>query len=209
MNFIKKCTDQMSLESKFETFKNKHSLDDEAIGEILIIFNSAFIELAHKLLKSNDIEVPKETSTKKNTGPKKFATKIAAEYAADNDVTLDDIDKEKITKKDIDEFIKARNNVPKSESNVKKLITEKSQVKTEKKVKEKCKGLTKNGEPCNREGTEKPDGAKGCFCFRHAMDWKNYEVSSDSELDEEDIFTDPNAICKEIPDLAIRDDTEE
>lgn len=199
----------MSIEAKFETFKNKHSLDDEAIGEILIIFNSAFIELAHKLLKSNDIDVPKENNTKKNTGPKKFATKIAAEYATDNDVSLDDFDKEKITKKDIDEFIKSRNSIHKPESKVKKLITEKSEIKTVKKVKERCKGLTKNGEPCNREGTEKPEGAKGCFCFRHAMDWKNYEVSSDSELDEEDIFTDPNSICREIPDLAIRDEIDE
>jgi len=39
------------------------------------------------------------------------------------------------------------------------------------------------------------------------MDWKNYEVSSDSELEEEDIFTDPNKIT--IPDLAIRDPDEE
>ena len=82
-----------------------------------------------------------------------------------------------------------------------------NEVKNTTEIKEKCKGLTKTGEPCNRPGTEKPNGSKNCFCFRHAMDWKNYEVSSDSELDEEDIFTDPNKIT--IPDLAIRDPDEE
>jgi len=183
----------MSLESKFETFKNKHGLNDDAIGEILVIFNEAFIELAHKLLKNG--EIPE--SKKPYSGPKKFATKIAAEYAAENDLTLDDFDKEKITKKDIDEKIK--NNVKKSAS---KKVTKTENIETVTKTpvttKEKCKGITKTGEACSRPGTEKPDGSKNCYCFRHAIDWKNYEVSSDSELEEEDIFTDPNQMCKEI-----------
>ncbi len=175
----------MSLESKFTDFKTKHDLEDEAIAEILVIFNEAFVELAHKLLASNDIQFPKTLKEKVYTGPKKWATKIAAEYAAENEVTLDDFNKEKITKKDIDEFVKESNKLI-TKPSIKKTTTEKTECK------EKCKGLTKNGTPCNRPGTEKPAGAKNCFCFRHAMDWKNYEVSSDSELEEEDIFTDPN-----------------
>jgi len=202
----------MSLESKFETFKTKHDLEDEAIAEILVIFNEAFVELAHKLLASTDIQIPKtvKETSKTYTGPKKWATKIAAEYAAENEVTLDDFDKEKVTKKDIDEFVKAKNNtkMPTLNTKPKKSVASTSnEVKNTPEVKEKCKGLTKSGEPCNRPGTEKPNGSKNCFCFRHAMDWKNYEVSSDSELEEEDIFTDPNKIT--IPDLAIRDPEEE
>ena len=202
----------MSLESKFETFKTKHDLEDEAISEILVIFNEAFVELAHKLLASTDIQIPKtvKETSKTYTGPKKWATKIAAEYAAENEVTLDDFDKEKVTKKDIDELVKAKNNtkIPALNTKPKKPDSSSSnEVKNTPEVKEKCKGLTKSGEPCNRLGTEKPNGSKNCFCFRHAMDWKNYEVSSDSELEEEDIFTDPNKIT--IPDLAIRDPEEE
>lgn len=202
----------MSLESKFETFKTKYDLEDEAIAEILVIFNEAFVELAHKLLASNDIQIPKNVKepSKTYTGPKKWATKIAAEYAAENEVTLDDFDKEKVTKKDIDDFVKSKNNtkMPALNTKPKKSVASSSnETKVTPEVKEKCKGLTKSGEPCNRPGTEKPSGSKNCFCFRHAMDWKNYEVSSDSELEEEDIFTDPNKIT--IPDLAIRDPDEE
>ena len=175
----------MSLEAKFETFKTKHELDDSAIAELLSIFNESFVELAHKLLKSTDVPIQKQTKT---VTAKKWATKIAAEYANENEVTLDDFDKEKITKKDIDEFVKIRT----SESHT-KLKTEKQKKDPVKKetVKEKCKGITKNGEPCSRSGTEKPEGSSNCFCFRHAMDWKNYEISSDSELEEEEIFKDP------------------
>ena len=191
----------MTLDAKFNDFKEKYSLNDEAMAEMLSIFNDSFIELAHKLLQSNDIPVPDTTKVSKTpkvskgsketktTGTKKWATKIAAEYAGENELTLDDFDKEKITKKDIDEYIK--NN--KTNKNVPK-ITSKSDTNNTKKVtvKEKCGGINKSGEPCNRPGTEKPDGSSKCFCFRHAMDWKLYEVSSDSDLEEE-IFLDPNA----------------
>lgn len=197
----------MTLDAKFNDFKEKYSLNDEAMAEMLSIFNDSFIELAHKLLQSNDIPVPdttktpKTTKTKisKTTGTKKWATKIAAEYAGENELTLDDFDKEKITKKDIDEYIKnnkTNKNAPKivSKSSPKEIDTAEINTKTTKKVtiKEKCGGINKNGEPCNRPGTEKPDGSSKCFCFRHAMDWKLYEVSSDSDLEEE-IFLDPNA----------------
>ena len=198
----------MSLETKFETFKTKHELDDSAIAELLSIFNESFVELAHKLLKSTDVSNQNNQNQNnqkqaKTVTVKKWATKIAAEYANENDVTLDDFDKEKITKKDIDEFVKIRT----SESHT-KLKTEKSKKEPVKKetVKEKCKGITKNGEPCSRSGTEKPSGSSNCFCFRHAMDWKNYEISSDSDLEEEEIFKDP---VKKIPNLEIKDDDDD
>jgi hypothetical protein len=207
----------MTLDEKFNDFKQKYSLNDEAMAEMLSIFNDSFIELAHKLLQSNDIPVPDtankpkmtKTNTIKTPGVKKWATKIAAEYAGENELTLDDFDKEKITKKDIDDYIKnnkTNKNAPKitSKSNNKDTIninnpkdTEDSNNPKDKNakkiiVREKCSGINKSGEPCNRPGTEKPDGSSKCFCFRHAMDWKLYEVSSDSDLEEE-TFLDPNS----------------
>lgn len=194
----------MALDAKFNAFKVKHGLGDEAMAEMLSIFNDSFIELAHKLLQSNDtpIQTPKPTSktTKQVSDKKKFATKIAAEYAAENDLTLDDFDKEKVTKKDIDEHMKTN----KSSKSVPKLDTTPIVKETKQTLcKEKCNGINKSGEPCNRPGTEKPDGSSKCFCFRHAMDWKVYEISSDSDLEEEEeIFNDLNEKI-DIPDLAI------
>ena len=193
----------MALDAKFNAFKVKHDLDDEAMAEMLSIFNDSFIELAHKLLQSHDIQVPKttkNTNTKTSPDKKKFATKIAAEYAAENDLTLDDFDKEKITKKDIDEYIKA-NKSSKPSKTIPKLDTTPVVKETKEPVsKEKCCGIAKSGEPCNRPGTEKPDGSSKCFCFRHAMDWKMYEISSDSDLEEEE----PQDVSEEIfRDLAI------
>jgi len=200
----------MALDAKFNAFKVKYSLGDEAMAEMLSIFNDSFIELAHKLLSSNDIEVPKkkqETQSKSKTssGAKKFATKIAAEYAAENELTLDDFEKEKVTKKDIDELIKATTNTTKKKAIPKLDTASTPSVEKKKEIvsKEKCGGITKNGEPCNRPGTEKPDGSSKCFCFRHAMDWKMYEVSSDSDLEEEEIFKDPNEKTDAAFDLAI------
>jgi len=180
----------MALDAKFNSFKVKYSLGDEAMAEMLSIFNDSFIELAHKLLQSNDIQVPKtttkNTNTKTDPDKKKFASKIAAEYAAENDLTLNDFDKEKITKKDIDEYIKAsKSNKP--TKTIPKLDTTPVVKETKEPVsKEKCCGITKSGEPCNRPGTEKPDGSSRRFCFRHALDWKMYEISSDSDLETEE-----------------------
>ena len=180
----------MSLETKFNDFKEKHDLDDSAIAELLKIFNESFIELAHKLLSTD----PKENTNKtKNTvGTKKFATKIAAEYAAEHDLTLDNFDKEKITKKDIDEVIKSRvNTIPKLDTTPVKKTIKPSDGK-------KCQGLTKSGDPCGKSGTTQPDGSKNFFCFRHAVDWKNYEISSDSDLEEEpQVFKNPCTSCDE------------
>ena len=191
----------MALDAKFNAFKVKYSLGDEAMAEMLSIFNDSFIELAHKLLSSNDIPVQKPTpqsKSKTSSGAKKFATKIAAEYAAENELTLDDFDKEKVTKKDIDEYIKANKSSKPSKTIPKLDTTPVVKEKKEPVSKEKCGGITKSGEPCNRPGTEKPDGSSKCFCFRHAMDWKMYEISSDSDLEAEE----PH--CEEIfRDLAI------
>ena len=99
-----------TLDQKFEAFRAKYDLTEEATTEMLAIFNETFIELAHKLLSSTEITTSLPATTKPrmpvtrktpsvSTGVKKFATKIAAEYAAERGFTLDDFDKEKITKK--------------------------------------------------------------------------------------------------------------
>ena len=201
----------MALDAKFNAFKDKYNLGDEAMAEMLSIFNDSFIDLAHKLLQSEEIKVPRQTkgvniNKSKSISNKKWATKIAAEYAAENELTLDNFDKEKITKKDIDEYIKNHKESP--AKSIKKLDT--TVTKKETNVKHKCCGLTKNCEPCNRAGTEQPEGSKKHFCFRHSMDWKIYEVSSDSDLeeDEPDLFGD-KLICKEIEEENIFNDLAE
>ena len=174
-----------TLEEKFSNYKENHSLSDEAMQQLLVIFNESFIELAHKLLNTKD-ETP--TKSKKDKTPdkkrenkdKKWATKIAQEYAEDNNLTLDDFDMScKITKKHIDDFIKIKNapNIKKIDSNQR----EKSGVV-------KCAGLTNKGCPCGKPGTEKPNGSSNMYCFRHATEWQNFEVSSDSELEEEEFI---------------------
>ncbi len=198
-----------TLDQKFEAFRAKYNLTEEATTEMLAIFNETFIELAHKLLSNTEITVPVSAPTKRvsatrktpsvSTGVKKFATKIAAEYAAERGFTLDDFDKEKITKKDIDEL--AKNGKPnasgsssaetqeETEKTIPSLMTDicKEIKNTKKKPVQKCHGVNRDGSPCDKNGDQKPDGCNNTYCFRHALDWKKYEVSSDSELEEEEI----------------------
>lgn len=195
----------MSLESRFECFKIKNSLDDSAMTELLALFNDSLLELAHKLLETT---TPSATSTKakkvsNKSGVKKWATKIAAEYAIENDVTLDNFDKEKITKKDIDEYMKSQNVVPKLKTEpVKKEVKKQpwydSGEDSSKTCNGKCRGMNKSGDPCQKSGTTKPVDAKNHYCFKHAMDWKNYEVSSDSDLEEEETAQSANNEMCEI-----------
>ena len=198
-----------TLDQKFEAFRAKYDLTEEATTEMLAIFNETFIELAHKLLSSQDISTnvsvkntpaPRKytKSTEKSSGVKKFATKIAAEYAAERGFTLDDFDKEKITKKDVDELAKnGKPNTPtpeEPEKTIPKLMTDmcKEIKNTKKKPVQKCHGVNRDGTPCDKNGEQKPDNCSNYYCFRHALDWKKYEVSSDSELEEEEemIFKD-------------------
>jgi hypothetical protein len=204
-----------TLDQKFEAFRAKYDLTEEATTEMLAIFNETFIELAHKLLSNQDISTnvsvknmpaPRKytKSTEKSSGVKKFATKIAAEYAAERGFTLDDFDKEKITKKDIDELAKnGKTNASGSasaetpdepEKTIPKLMTDMCQdiKNTKKKSVQKCHGVNRDGTSCDKTGDQKPDNCSNYYCFRHALDWKKYEVSSDSELEEEEemIFKD-------------------
>ena len=191
------------MEARFKEFQTEYNLDDEAMGKLLGLFNDAFIEIAHKLI--NDTKVQSNTQIKNSPSPKtnkfplvkRWATKIASEYAQENNLTLDDFEMEtlkdgKITKSDINTYLKAN-----------KLTTKKTAKKTssveevqdepwykspgKEKTVNKCCGMNKSGDPCKQPGTTKPDGSNNYYCFRHGIDWKNFEVSSDSDLDEEPI----------------------
>jgi len=209
-----------TLDQKFEAFRAKYDLTEEATTEMLAIFNETFIELAHKLLSSTEITTPLPATTKPrmsatrktpsvSSGVKKFATKIAAEYAAERGFTLDDFDKEKITKKDIDELSKngkpnttgsASAETPEeTEKTIPSLMTDicKEIKNTKKKSVQKCHGVNRDGSPCDKNGDQKPDGCNNSYCFRHALDWKKYEVSSDSELEEEELMFKDLAITTE------------
>ena len=207
-----------TLDQKFEAFRAKYDLTEEATTEMLAIFNETFIELAHKILSNTGITTPMSTSTnvkqiatrknnttEKSSGVKKFATKIAAEYAAERGFTLDDFDKEKITKKDIDELAKNGKGPVKtsqqdeSEKTIPMLMTDMCQEikNTKKKPVQKCHGVNRDGTTCDKNGDQKPDGCNNNYCFRHALDWKKYEVSSDSELEEEELIFKDLAIATE------------
>ena len=184
------------MESRFTCFKTKHNLDESAMEELLNLFNDSFIELAHKLLE-NSPKTPSPTvknSKPVSSGEKKWATKIAAEYASENNLTLDDFDKEKITKKDIDLHMKEGKKVSKKLPHVKSNKEETKDAKwyeagpgKSKETHGKCCGMNKSGDPCLKQGTVNPENSKNYYCFRHAVDWKNFEVSSDSDLDVEEL----------------------
>ena len=192
----------MSIENTFAVFKTKYSLPDSAIDELKAIFDVIIVDFAHKILSDETKIVPKPDTSKTSTTKlskkldtsvvKKFSTKIAEEYAAECGVTLEEIPSEtgKVTKKEIEKYIKNKSGSKSSETSGKKSVV-KEPVDGESSVlskKEKCGGINKDGNPCSMNATKTPDGSKKCYCFRHAIDWKQYEISSDSddELEKED-----------------------
>jgi hypothetical protein len=232
----------MAIETKLATFKEKYSLPEEAITELKAIFDSIIVEFTHKIINTESVKtVPKLDTSRVIYTEKRFATKIADEYASECNVTLEEIPSEtgKVTKKDVEKYVKTKTGLKskksknpkdlpeqesksksKSESESKLKITSKTDIETDtetketkkirsktdfeseaetdteiKKIvskkeksvtKEKCNGITKDGNPCNLNATKNPDGSKKCYCFRHAIDWKQYEVSSDSDYEKDE-----------------------
>tara|TARA_B100000427_G_C15519878_1_gene599806 strand:- start:2621 stop:3241 length:621 start_codon:yes stop_codon:yes gene_type:complete len=194
------------MEARFKEFQTEYNLNDEAMGKMLGLFNDAFIEIAHKLINDTNVNVSvKKTNVKKTTSDnspgcppvKRFATKIAAEYAQENNLTLDDFDigtlkDGKITKNDINTYLKANKLTTKKESKKNTTVASNQEEPwyknpSKEKTVNKCCGMNKSGDPCKQPGTTKPDGANNYYCFRHGIDWRNFEVSSDSDLEEEPI----------------------
>jgi hypothetical protein len=208
----------MALEIKFIEFKQKYDLSDDALEEVKNLFNEAFIAVANSILTNKElkvetvkkepkVETKKEPKTEtKGDSIKKWASKIAEEFASENNLTLDDFpdDCGKITKKSIEQLVKSKNTTTKFTKT--KTVDTKSgdtksadtKTKSTKESKLMCSGIKKDGTPCSRNGTDTPDGSKKSYCWRCAIEWKNYEVSSDSSEEESEEFSDDV-----VPDLAI------
>lgn len=101
----------MATETKLAVFKDKHGLSDNAMIELKTIFDSIIVEFAHKIMNTESAKtIPKLDTTRVIYAEKKFATKIAAEYAAECNVTIDEIPSEtgKVTKKDVEKYQKSK-----------------------------------------------------------------------------------------------------
>jgi hypothetical protein len=215
----------MALEIKFIEFKQKYDLSDDALEEVKSLFNEAFITVANSILTNKELKletVKKESKSKvetkkepktesKGDSIKKWASKIAEEFASENNLTLDDFpdDCGKITKKSIEQLVKSKNNTTTKFTKTKTDDTKSEDTKIgntkssdakgkSKESKLMCSGIKKDGTPCSRNGTDTPDGSKKSYCWRCAIEWKNYEVSSDSSEEESEEFSD-----NVVPDLLV------
>jgi len=209
----------MALELKFIEFKNKYDLSDDALEEVKSLFNEAFITVANSILTNKELKVEtvkKESKSKvetkkepkteiKGDSIKKWASKIAEEFASENNLTLDDFpdDCGKISKKSIEQLVKSKNNTTtkftKTKTEDSKIGNTKSSDAKGKSKESKlmCSGIKKDGTPCSRNGTDTPEGSKKSYCWRCAIEWKNYEVSSDSSEEESEEFSD-NGIFRDL-----------
>ena len=98
----------MAIELKLSAFKDKYSLPECAMEELKTIFDSFIVDFTHKIMTDTKKTMPKLDTSKIIYAEKKFATKIAEEYASECGVTLEEIPSEtgKVTKKDVDKYIK-------------------------------------------------------------------------------------------------------
>lgn len=189
----------MSTVSVLEDFVAKYSIPDDAVKELLDIFNRSLVNISTEILKTNNIHSNKsdkindkiisKSSHSKSSDAKKFVSKKAEEYAKENNLSIDDFDLDKISKKDVENKVRDIAKINKSNSSGIKIISSNDTTTTKlspKKDKIICSGLTKKGEACNKVGCTQPDGAKNKYCFRHAEDWKAFECDSDSSDDDHD-----------------------
>lgn len=129
-----------------------------------------------------DNDTPVNKTTKKNVKTtKKFATKIAEDYARDNNITLDDFDDDagKINKSQVIQLVKKleKSNEGSSKQHAKKQKTV---------DKRPCNGLTKTGDSCKTAAkAEKPDGSNFYYCAKHIENWRMFEADSDTEHEED------------------------
>ena len=181
---------------KLTRFAENNGLPPSAVGELVQLFNEALVAVGQGILKEASAVEPKreKLEPKKGGGDKRWASKVAAAFAEEKGVTLDDFEEVKVTKQHILEYLKGRPATKKSPP-PKQGEAEPSSVGSGKSVgkgkKVQCNGMTAGGDPCSRTGTVKPDGAANCYCFRHADQWRDFEcaVSDNSDLEEEDLFS--------------------
>ena len=161
------------METRLEYIFTKYNIVEEDQIEIIGIFNKSLIEISEGILG-------KKKETLKEKGEKRWASKKASEYEEENGISLEEFEGTKITKKEIEEYVKNRVR----ESKETKISTKVNVEKLEKKC--MCSGITKKGEACNKIGVEQPSGAKRNYCVKHSVDWKTYECDSDSSEDEKE-----------------------
>jgi uncharacterized DUF497 family protein len=161
------------MENRLEYIFEKYNIVEEDQREIIEIFNKSLIEISDGIL-GNKNKVKKE----KEKGEKRWASKKASEYAEENGVSLEEVEGIKITKKEIEEYVKQRVREGKETKISTKVNTEKSEKRC------MCSGITNKGEACNKVGVEKPEGAKRKYCVKHSVDWRTYECDTDSSESE-------------------------
>ena len=180
-------------------FSVRYELGESGEKELIEMFNKSLLEVSQRILEKYDGKSVGLTETKviKSKGTKKFASKKAEEYAYENNLSLDDFNQEKISKKDVEDKVrketKEKTNLT---TNTPNSSTNSSSKKIERKV--LCCGLTKKGDQCTRAGTLKPNGAKKMYCFRHADEWNTFECDSDSS-DEEELKLEKIQVCQPVP----------
>jgi hypothetical protein len=186
------------FEEDLREFCEKNNLGDEGVSELLELFNGALLEVGRGILdsvkeKSKNKSADKSTKITKNSGvEQKWASKVSANYAMENNLTLDDFHGiEKVTKQHILDLLKENGNT-KEKQKINKSSTSSSNTqaspktsaspKTTSKKKVQCNGFNTKG-ACTRTGTVIPNGAKNSYCFRCAENWNDFEtaVSSDSD----------------------------
>ena len=180
-------------------FSVRYELGEEGEKELIDMFNKSLLEVSQRILEKYDgkseSSVPKIKSRVTGVN-KKFASKKAEEYAHENNLSLDDFDQEKISKKDVEDKVRKQT---KEKTNLATNTPNNSTNSSSKKIERKvlCCGLTKKGDQCTRAGTLKPNGAKKMYCFRHADEWNTFECDSDSS-DEEELKLEKIQVCQPV-----------
>ena len=167
--------------SKLSEFVEREGLSVEKTGELIQLFNEALVEIGQGILKES--RPRKEVANKGVVGEQRWASKVAEAFAVEKGLSLGDFPGVgKVTKQHMLDHLKGTGKM----SPVVSVKGSPSVGVKGKKV--QCSGLTAKGEPCTRTGTVTPDGAKNCYCFRHADAWRDFEtcMSSDSEVEEEE-----------------------
>ena len=188
-------------------YVTKYSIDEEQEKEL----KSLMSELVNEKLEEISVGILSETRKgvavekvkkvkKVEKVEKKFASKKAENQAKEHGLSLEDFDKEKVGKKDVDDKIKERIR------NEDKVQSEVNIVKGNKKV--MCSGLTPKGEACQKTGKFNADGkASKKYCKTHEKDWQMYECracSSDSS-DQEESLVDEESLVEEESEIGIKD----
>lgn len=202
------------MSKKLQEFFDKFEIDQDLAHEIQNVFidilvenSSINVEDFRKKSKQADSsssssvicrEVNSETLNKTTKilelENKKWASKTAQQFAEENNVSLDDFSKAKVTKMDIVEFLKV------NKTNKSKKIPN-----------NKCKGITKKGEECNKPGTHKVPESKYHYCFKHFENWKLFEEEEGNSSDDNmgDIDFDPTKeLSNNLNNIKIEDQQE-